>query len=75
LLNLDSFPGGQLNNFRVGAALQVAEQEAGKVGMHPFILRNELVGEGEARHETSLRQPEGRSKGAGKEDALAPQQQ
>lgn len=49
---------------------QVAEQEARKVGMHALVTRDELVGEGQPRHETALLEPEDARKGPAEEDTL-----
>jgi hypothetical protein len=45
-------------------------QKAGKVAVQALITGDELVGEGEARHEATLLQPEHGTEGAGEEDAL-----
>ena len=41
-----------------GAVFEVREEEAGEVGVQAFVARDELVGEGEAGHETALLEPE-----------------
>lgn len=53
-----------------GARLEEREEQAGKVGVHALVARDELVGEGEAGHEAALLEPEDGGEGAGEEDAL-----
>lgn len=48
----------------------MGEEEAGEVGVHAFVAGDELVGEGEARHEAALLEPEDGREGAGEEDAF-----
>ena len=50
--------------------LQVAEEQAREVGMHPLITRDELVGESKARHEATLLEPEDRGERTREEDTL-----
>ncbi|KAJ8607525.1 hypothetical protein MRB53_040235 [Persea americana] len=54
----------------VGARLQVREEQAGEVGVHALVARDELVGEGQARHQAALLQPEDGRERAREEDAL-----
>jgi hypothetical protein len=48
----------------------VREQQTSEVGVETLITRDQLVGESETRHETTLLQPEDGGEGAGKEDTL-----
>ena len=50
--------------------LGVSIQQASKVAVKTFVAADQLVGEGKARHETSLLQPEDRTEGAREEDPL-----
>ena len=59
-----------LNGLRVGMTLQVAEEEAGKVGVHTLIMADKFIWQGKSRHEPSLLHPEDGHEGAGEEDAL-----
>eukprot|EP00967_Tisochrysis_lutea_P037301 scaffold44835_cov14-Tisochrysis_lutea.AAC.1 len=45
-------------------------QEASKVAVQALIAGDELIGEGKARHEATLLQPEDGAEGAREEDAL-----
>jgi hypothetical protein len=53
-----------------GTVVQVRVEEAGKVGVKTLVSGDELVGEGQAGHETTLLEPEDGSKGTAEEDAL-----
>ena len=70
LLNSDSLRDDLTDDLRVGAPLQVAEEQACEVGVHALVTRDELVGEREAGHETTLLQPEDGRKGAREKDTL-----
>ena len=59
-----------LDGLSGGAVVQVREQQAGKVGVHAFVAGDELVAEGQPRHQASFLKPEDRGKGARKEDAF-----
>jgi hypothetical protein len=54
----------------VRSALEVIKEQASKVGVESLVARDELVGEGEPRHETALLEPEDRRERARKEDAF-----
>lgn len=43
---------------RVRALAQVGEEQARKIGVHAFVTRNQLVGEGQAGHQSTLLHPE-----------------
>ena len=51
-------------------SLHVAEEQASEVGVHTLITADQLVREGQTRHETTLLEPEDRGKGAGEENTL-----
>lgn len=70
LLNADGLDDDVLNNLLAGAVVQVGEQQAGEVGVQTLITRDELVGEGQTRHETTLLEPEDGSEGTGEENTL-----
>ena len=55
--------------------LQQAEQQASEIRVHALIARDQLIREGQARHEASLLQPENGAKGAREENALQAQPQ
>ena len=59
-----------LNGLGVGMTLQVAEEEAGEVGVHTLITADKFIRQGKSRHEPSLLHPEDGHEGAGEEDAL-----
>lgn len=48
----------------------MAEEQASEVGVHTLITADQLVREGQTRHETTLLEPEDRGKGAGEENTL-----
>ena len=50
--------------------LKVREEEAGEVSVHALIPADELVGEGQTRHQAALLQPEDGGEGTAEEDAL-----
>ena len=52
------------------AVVQVGEEEAGEIGVDAFVTGDELVGEGETRHETTLLEPEDGGEGAREEDTF-----
>ena len=41
-------------------ALEVGEKEASEVGVHALVAADELIGEGQTRHESTLLEPENR---------------
>lgn len=53
-----------------GWVLQLAEEQAGEVRVETLITGNELVGECEARHESTLLQPEDGSERTAEEDTF-----
>ena len=50
--------------------LQMAEEEARKVGAHPFMAADEFVREGGTGREAALLQPKDRGKRTRKKDVL-----
>lgn len=70
LLDLDSIDDNILNHLLAGAVLQVRVQKAGKVGVETLITGDELVGEGQTGHETTLLEPEDGGESTAEEDAL-----
>ena len=50
--------------------VQEGVEEAGKIGVESFVSRDELIGEGEARHKAALFQPVDGAEGAGEEDTF-----
>lgn len=46
------------------------EEQTGEVSVETLVTRDELVGEGEARHQTTLLQPEDGSERAREEDTF-----
>lgn len=70
LLNNDSFCDNCLDHLRMRTALEMAKEEAGKIGVHSFITADEFVGESEPGHETTFLHPKDRSKRSGEENAL-----
>ena len=70
LFDDDGFLDNLLQELGVGPPPKVTEQKAGEVGVHTLVAANQLVGEGEAGHETAFLQPEDGSKGSREEDSL-----
>lgn len=58
LLDADSLSDDVLNGLLAWSVLKVREEQACKVSVHTLVSGDELVGEGEPRHETTLLQPE-----------------
>lgn len=58
MFNGDSLLDDPGNSVGVRASSEMGEEETGKVGVETLITRDELVREGETRHETSLLEPE-----------------
>lgn len=70
LLNADGLNDDVLNHLGAGAVVKVREQQAGEVSVHALVTRDQLVGEGQARHQATLLEPEDRGKGTREEDTL-----
>ena len=56
-LDLNGLADDPSDRFRTRPSLEVGEEEAGEIGVQSLVARNELVGEGKARHQPSLLQP------------------
>jgi hypothetical protein len=70
LLNLDSIGDDIIDDLLACAVLEVRVQETSEVSVQTLITRNELVGEGQTRHQAALLEPEDGGKGATEEDTL-----
>lgn len=70
LFDANGFSDDTFNSFGMGAALQVAEEETGEVGVHTLIAGDEFVGESETRHKPTLLEPENGCKRTREEDTL-----
>ena len=70
LFNGDGICDNLLDGVWVRAAMEVSEEQASETGVHGFVTADELVAEGQFRHETTLLDPEDRREGAGEEDAF-----
>jgi hypothetical protein len=70
LLNGHGFGDDPLDGIGMRPLPEMTEEQAGKVGMHALVSRDELVGESETGHKAALLEPEDGSKGARKEDTL-----
>lgn len=70
LLNGDGISNDILDHLLAGTTLEVRVEEAGKVSVKTLITRDELVGEGQTGHETTLLEPEDRGEGTTEEDTL-----
>ena len=57
-LDLDGLRDDLGDGIGVRSSLEVREQETGEIGVKTLITGDELVGEGQSRHETSLLEPE-----------------
>jgi hypothetical protein len=58
LLDLNGLGDDGLDSVLAGTGVEEREEEAGKVGVHALVTGDELVGEGETGHETTLLEPE-----------------
>lgn len=70
LLNGDGIADDVLDELLAGSVVEVREQKAGKVGVETLITGDELVGEGETRHEAALLEPEYGGESTTEEDTL-----
>jgi hypothetical protein len=70
LLDLDGLGDDSADGLLAGTVVEEREEEAGEVRVHALVARDELVGEGEARHETALLEPEDGREGTAEEDTL-----
>lgn len=70
LLDTDRFSDDAFHNLRAWSVAKVGEKETGEISVETLITGDELVGEGETGHETTLLQPEDRREGSTEEDTL-----
>jgi hypothetical protein len=70
LLDLDGLADDPVDLGLRAAVLEVLVEQAGKVGVHALVARDELVREGQAAHEAALLEPEDGREGPREEDAL-----
>ncbi len=70
LLDYNSLRDDIANDVGVRPPLEVAEEQTREVGVHALVARDELIREGETRHQAALLEPEDGREGAGEEDAL-----
>ena len=70
LLDGHGFDNDVFHDLLVGTDVQVREQQTGEVRVETLITGDELVGESQTRHQTTLLQPEDRSKRSREEDTL-----
>jgi len=70
LLNLNGLGDDGLDGILARARVEEREKQAGKVGVHALVTRDELVGEGKTRHQTTLLEPEDGRERAAEEDTL-----
>lgn len=70
LLDGDGLGDDLLDGGLAGPVAQVREQQAGEVSVQTLVARDELVREGQARHQAPLLEPEDGGEGAAEEDAF-----
>lgn len=70
LLNGDGISDDVVNHLLAGTVVEVRVEKAGEVSVETLITRDELVGEGQARHETTLLEPEDGGESSAEEDTL-----
>lgn len=70
LFNGDGISDDILDHLLAGTALEVRVEEAGKVSVKTLVTRDELIREGQTRHETTLLEPEYRGEGTTEEDTF-----
>jgi hypothetical protein len=70
LFNGNSISDDVLDHLLASTSLEVRVKEAGKVSVQTLVTRDKLVGESQARHESTLLEPEDRSEGTTEEDTL-----
>lgn len=58
LLDLDSLNDDVFNRFLSRSVLQVRYEQTSEISMHALVTGDEFVGEGQARHQTTLLEPE-----------------
>ena len=70
LLNADGLDNDVLDQLLAGAVVQVREQQTSEVSVQTLVTRDQLVGEGQTGHQTTLLQPEDGGKRAREENTL-----
>jgi hypothetical protein len=70
LLDLNSLSDDGLDRLLAGAVVEKREEQAGEVGVHALITRDQFVGEGKTGHQTTLLQPENGCERSAEEDTL-----
>jgi hypothetical protein len=70
LLNGDGICDDVQDDLLASTVLEVGVKQASKVCVQSFVTRNELVGEGQTRHQTTLLEPEDGGECTAEEDAL-----
>lgn len=70
LFDLDGLADDAENTLLSRLLAEVRVEQTGKVGVETFVTRDELVAEGQARHQATLLEPEDGRKRAREEDAL-----
>jgi hypothetical protein len=70
LFNFNSFHDDHLDTLSARLVAEKREEKTGEVSVQAFITRDKFVGEGQARHQTTLLEPEDGGEGARKEDTL-----
>jgi hypothetical protein len=70
LLDTNGLDNDVLNDLGVRAVVQVREEETSEIRVETLVTRDELVGEGETGHQTTLLEPEDGGEGAREEDTL-----
>ena len=69
-LDLDGLADDLQDAFVRQFVIKVLVQQAGKISVHALVTRDQFVGEGQARHETTLFEPEDRAEAARKENSF-----
>merc|ERR1711884_146542 len=69
-LNVDGVLDNLIDPLLAGFVHQVPEHEAGEVSVKSLVPRDQLIAEAQARHQTSLLQPENGGETAGEEYSL-----
>lgn len=70
MFDSDRFGDDILNDLFAGSFTKMAEEETSKVCVKTFVSGYELVGEGQAWHETTFLEPKDGRERSGEEDAL-----
>lgn len=70
LLDANGLDNDVFHDLGVRAVVQVREEETSEISVETLVTRDELVGEGETGHQTTLLEPEDGGEGAREEDTL-----